>query len=93
MGPPNNYGPKRTEPNNDLENEPKLKKSKKQLSQTSESLQNDWENPRNRFLRRLLKKEVSLTNVRRIEAKVYQGEEITDFEIHHTDLDKVLSEH
>ena len=37
--------------------------------------------------------QVHLKNVRRIPDKIFQGEQITDFEIYNVDWEKVLTEH
>ena len=42
---------------------------------------------------KITKNEVHLTNLRRIEDRTFEGQAITDFEIHVTDWDKVLEEH
>ena len=58
----------------------------------NKSIENEQEEKRDHKKRKIEAGE-RITNVRRVEDRAFEGEEITDFEIEKTDWDRVLREH
>ena len=62
-------------------------------SSTTRSPQKRTPSRTNRMEGKITKNEIHLTNLRRVEDRIFEGQAITDFEVHVTDWDKVLEEH